>query len=315
MKKVLFIPLFLAVLANSITQSSILGNWGLLSVKAAKSSVISLESDTLMLTDDWKYSENAIYQVNYPSYGAGKIDLKYKLKVNSKGQYRLENGSTAIRKYIDTFEIDVLDPSDEDAAQSSLKEIEKLAREEFREALTVLSNSETELELQGTNNTVVFSKPRKLPNSKITAKQVPFFAPDGWRYPENVKELADYPIRLKNDKNLLTIVEADFNGDGHKDAIAYLINDNNGQTALFLKLSQADGSFSVEPYGSADRSTTIENGVFLAPAGEYTNISNKQKFTTEHDGFLIVIFGTAATLVYFDTKSNVWLSTPIGKKF
>jgi hypothetical protein len=178
-----------------------------------------------------------------------------------------------------------------------------------------MSSSETELELQSANNNITLSKPRKLPNSKLTAKQVPFFAPEGWRYPETTKELSDYTIRLKNDKNLLTLVEAHFNGDGHKDAVAYLIHDANGQTALFLKLSQPDGSFSIEPYGSADRSAIVENGVFLAPAGEYTNALNKQKFTTERDGFLIVIFGTAATLVHFDSKSNGWLSVPIGKKF
>ncbi|MDR0516337.1 MAG: hypothetical protein LBH25_04760 [Fibromonadaceae bacterium] len=317
MKKVFFVFLFLAALANSkVTQGSILGNWDLVPEKAAKSSMVALEGDSLKLTDDWKFSELAIYRINYPSYGPGKVDLSYKLKVSSKGQYRIENDASAIKKYIETFESEIMDASDESAAQSSLKEIEKIIRDEAKAALTVLSVSGTELELQGQSGNIKFTKPKKLPNSKLTGRQVPFFAPEGWRYPEITKELADYPVRLKTkDITLLTIAEADFNGDGHKDAVAYLINDNTEQVALFLNLSKPDGSYSLEPYGSADRSKIIENGVFLAQAGEYTNVSNKQKITIEHDGFMIVIFGTAATLVYFDSKSNNWQSVPIGKRF
>jgi hypothetical protein len=162
---------------------------------------------------------------------------------------------------------------------------------------------------------VLFLNPeRNLPVSKITLKTVPFFAPDGWRYPETAKELGDFPIRLKNDKNLFTIVEADFNGDGLQDAVAYLLNDNTEQTALFMHLSKQGGSYSLEPYGCVDKNTIIEKGVFLAPAGEYANASSYQKFTTRHDGFLIVIFNEAATLHYIDDK-GAWQSAPVGKKF
>ncbi|MDR2579919.1 MAG: hypothetical protein LBC85_02875 [Fibromonadaceae bacterium] len=317
MKKILFGALLLAVFANAqITQRSLLGNWAMVPVKASPSATLTLVNDTLNMTDDWKYTEISVYNINYPDYGPNKIHLEYKLLVRSSGEYRIEN-ATNLRRYLKIFESEILDASDEEAAQSSLREVERTIRSEINAPAPVLSVTETELELQGANDNpnLKFTKPRKLPNSRLTTKPVPFFAPDGWRYPENAKELANFPIRLRNDPNLFTIVEADFNGDDLKDAVAYLINDETGQVALFLYLSQPDGTYTLDPYGSIDRNTLVENGVILAPAGEYTNISTRQKFTTDLDGFMIVIFGTAATLVYFDLETNNWQSVPVGRKF
>ncbi|MDR2732075.1 MAG: hypothetical protein LBB36_02535 [Fibromonadaceae bacterium] len=320
MKKILFGILFFSSFASgALNESFLMGNWTLEKLPVATSSIYSVESGFLKIEKDWKFAETGIYNINYPSYGKDKVDLKYKLKLNVSGEYRIEGKRRdEFKKYYTNFEIEIIEGSESnaEAAQSSLKEIERLFKTEIVIPIRVLSISETEMEMLGVNNNPnrMYTKPKKLPNSKLTLKQVPFFAPEGWRYPETTKELDSYPTRLKTkDITLLTIVEADFNGDGLQDAIAYLINDQTGQIALFLNLSQPDGSYSLEPYGSADRNTIIENGVFPAPAGEYTNVSTKQKFTTERDGFMIIIFDTAANLVYWD--NNNWVTVPIGKKF
>jgi len=312
MKKTLFALLLLVFAANAkVTQKSVLGNWTMKPAKAAPNDLLTLEKDTLVLTDSWKYTEKAVYNVNYPAFGPKKVDLQYKMLVHSSGQYRLEGDG--IKKYIEKFEPEIFDANDEDVAHTSLREIERMIKEEAKAILSVLEVTETDLELQNPKGTFKFSKPKKLPVSKLTAKQVPFFAPEDWRYPDSAKELAEWAVRLKNDKNLFTIVEADFNGDKSQDAVAYLMNDQTGQVALFLNLSQPDGSYLLEPFGSADRSATVDNGVFLAPAGEYTNVSTKQKFTIENPGFMIVIFGTAANLNYFDGRN--WQTVPLGKRF
>jgi hypothetical protein len=253
MKKILLGILLLTIFANSaITQKSIVGNWTLAQLRTADpNAIVSLENDTLNIMEkDWKFTEVIIYNVNYPGYGAKKINLKYKLRISLEGDYRIE--SDALKKYYKGFESEILEgASDAEAAQTSLKEIEKMVKDELRTAAPILHASETEMELQGinANPNLKYAKPKMLPASKLTSKQVPFFAPEGWRYPESAKELANFPVRLKNDKNLLTIVEADFNGDGLQDAVAYLMNDQTGQIALFLNLSQPDGSYSLEPYG------------------------------------------------------------------
>ena len=105
MKKVLFVSLFFAVVAHSITQSSILGNWSLVSAKEAKNTIVSLTNDTLNLTDDWKFSEIALYKIDYPGFGPNKVDLAYKLRVSSKGDYRIEG--SGIRKYTSSFESEI----------------------------------------------------------------------------------------------------------------------------------------------------------------------------------------------------------------
>jgi hypothetical protein len=316
MKKILSGVLFLAIFANSatISQGSIIGNWTLEKTKKS-SSIVSLEADTMKLTSDWKLAEVSIYDINYPDYGPQKINLKYKLKITAEGEYRLDS---ELKRYPKnpTSEIIEGSASDEDAAQSSKKEIEKLIKEEFKNFMPILSASETELELQATNRNLKFTKPRKLPVSKLTKDTVPFFAPEGWRFPEIAKELSSFPIRLKNDPiNLFTVVKGDFNGDGFVDAAAYLLNESTGQVALFVNSSYKDGSYELSPYGSADKNTVIENGVMLAPPGEYVNTATKSKVTIENPGFIIIIFNTAANLVYWHPKFKEWVTIPLGKKF
>ena len=318
MKKILSGVLFLAIFANgaTISQGSIIGNWTLEKTrKSSANSIVSLEADTLKLTSDWKLAEVSIYVINYPDYGQQKINLKYKLKITSEGEYRLDS---ELKKYPKnpTSEIIEGSASDEDAAQSSKKEIEKLIKEEFKNFMPILSASETELELQATNRNLRFTKPRKLPVSKLTKDTVPFFAPEGWRFPETAKELSSFPIRLKNDHmNLFTVVKDDFNGDGLIDAAAYLLNEETGQVALFVNLSLKDGTYDLSPYGTADKNFVIENGVMLAPPGEYMNISKKSKVTIENPGFMVIIFNTAANLVYWNSRYKEWVSIPVGKKF
>jgi len=145
---------------------------------------------------------------------------------------------------------------------------------------------------------------------------VPFFAPEGWRFPETAKELASFPIRLKNDPiNLFTVVKEDFNGDGHPDAAAFLLNEETGQVALFVNISLKDGTYDLSPYGNADKNVIIENGVMIAPPGEYVNTATKSKVTIENPGFMVIIFNTAANLVYWHPKFKEWVSIPVGKKF
>ena len=317
MKKILSSILFFAFFANAaINQSAIIGNWTLEKTqKASSNSIILLETDTLKLTSDWKLAGVSIYNVNYPSYGAKKVDLKYKLKITTEGEYRLDS---ELKKYPKNTSSEIIEgsASDEEAAQSSLKEVEKFIKEEFKNFLAIVNVSETELELQGANNVLKYTKPKKLPVSKLTRDTVPFFAPEGWRFPETAKELGSFDKRLKNDaKNLFTIAKGDFNGDGFADAAAYLMNESTGQVALFLNVSSSDGSYELKPYGSADKNAIIENGIMLAAPGEYINSISKAKITIENPGFIIIIFDTAANLIYWDAKSNDWLSVPIGKKF
>jgi len=316
MKKILLACiLFLAVFANSaVNQSSMIGNWTL-EKKQKSAAVVSLEADTMKLTSDWKLAEVSIYDINYLDYGPQKINLKYKLKITSEGEYRLDS---ELKKYPKnpTREIVEGSASDEDAAQASLKEIEKLIKEEFKNFMPIIKVSETELELQATNQNLKFTKPRNLPVSKLTKDTVPFFAPEGWRFPETAKELTAFAKRDKIEPiSLLTKVKADFNGDGFMDAAAYLLNESTGQVALFVNLSLKDGSYDLSPYGNADRNTVIENGVIIAPPGEYVNIATKSKVTIDNPGFMIVIFDTAATLVYWNNKFKEWVSIPVGKKF
>ncbi len=317
MKKVLFGILFFAVFAGSaVNQRSVLGNWSLAKPQAPDPNAITiLEKDTLKITDDWKFAETAIYSINYPGFGKDKVDLKYMLKVLIDGEYRLEGD--ALRKYQKNFTSEIMEgtASNEEAAQSSLKEIEKMIRDEVKKPFPILSVAETELELQGVNGNLDFkyTKPRKLPVSNLTKDSVPFFAPEGWRFPENAKELSNFSVRLKESKNLLTYVKADFNGDGLIDAAAYLMNAEKEQVALFINISKSDGSYELKPYGSADKSPTIENGIMLATAGEHTT-TNKQKVSLENPGFIEVIFGTTAYLIYWDSSSNDWVKVQIGKR-
>jgi aspartyl-tRNA synthetase len=322
MRKIIFGVLFLIVLASGfVTQNDIIGNWTLVAQEFDPNSNINIEKDTLKLTKDWKFSEISFYDINYPNYGANKIDLKYKLKITVTGEeYRLVEESSAIRKYIknEAFISEIVEgtASDQEAALSSLKEIEKIIKDEAKISIPVLSATETEMVLQGINNkpNSIYTKPRKLPVSKLIQDTIPFFAPEGWRYPESAKELADFPKRLKsNDKSLLTVAKGDFNGDGLIDAAAYLMNPETKQLALFVNMSQSDGTYELTPYGNADKNTVIANGVMLAPAGEYVNSATKKKITIENPGFMIIIFDTAATLVYWE--ENSWNTIPLGKKF
>ncbi|MDR2583366.1 MAG: hypothetical protein LBC75_07800 [Fibromonadaceae bacterium] len=316
MKKILLGVLFLVIFANSATinQSSVIGNWTL--EKPQKSgSIVSLEADTMKLTSDWKLVEVSIYDINYPDYGPQKINLKYKLKIISEGEYRLDS---ELKKYPKnpTIEIEDGSMSDAEAAQNSRKEIEKLIKEEYKNFMPILSVSETELELQATNKTLKFTKPKNLPISKLTRDTVPFFAPEGWRFPESAKELASFPIRLKNDpKNLFTVVKGDFNGDGYVDAAAYLLNESTGQVALFVNMSLKDGTYDLSPYGSADKNVVIENGVMLTDPGEYVNTATKAKVTIENPAFITIVFNTAANLVYWHPKFKEWVTIPLGKRF
>jgi hypothetical protein len=263
--------------------------------------------------------ETSFYEINYLGYGANKIDLKYKLKATIDGDYRLVE-ENSMRKYIknETFVSEIIEGSanDEAAAKSSLKEIEKLIKDEAKLPIPVLSATETEMVLQGINGkpNSTYKKPKKLPVSKLIQDTIPFFAPEGWRYPENAKELADFPKRLQsNDKSLLTVVKGDFNGDDLIDAAAYLINSETGQVALFVNMSQSDGTYELTPYGNADKNTIVANGIMLAPSDEYVNSATKKKITIASPGFIIVIFNTASTLVYWE--ENSWKSIPLGKKF
>jgi len=316
MKKILLTCiLFLAVFANSaVNQSSMIGNWTL-EKKQKSAAVVSLEADTMKLTSDWKLAEVSIYDINYLDYGPQKINLKYKLKITSEGEYRLDS---ELKRYPKNPTREIVEGSanDEDAAQASLKEIEKIIKEEFKNFMPIVKVSETELELQATNQNLKFTKPRNLPVSKLTKDTVPFFAPDGWRFPETAKELTSFAKRDKIEPiSLLTKVKADFNGDGFEDAVAYLLNESTGQVALFVNMSIKDGSYDLSPYGNADRNTVIENGIIVAPPGEYINITTKSKVTIDNPGFMIVIFDTAATLVYWNNKFKEWVSVPVGKKF
>jgi len=314
MKKILSGVLFLTVFASSaITQNDIIGNWTLVPKELDPNSIINLEKDTLILTKDWKFSETSYYNINYLGYGANKIDLKYRLKIIAEGEYRLDS---ELKKYPKNTTREIIEgsASDEAAAQNSLKEIEKLIKEEIKNFIPILNVSETELELQSTSWILKFTKPKSLPVSKLIQDTIPFFAPEGWRYPENAKELANFPKRLKsNDKSLLTVAKGDFNGDGLIDAAAYLMNSETGQVALFVNISQSDGTYELIPYGNADKNTTVANGVMLAPVGEYVNSATKKKITIENPGFMMIIFDTNATLVYRD--GNNWASIPLGKKF
>ncbi|MCL2283854.1 MAG: hypothetical protein FWC26_11120 [Fibromonadales bacterium] len=308
MKKVLFGILFFAVFASSaVTSKAVTGNWSLAGPQTPDPSAKTiLEKDTLKLTDDWKYTETAIYKVNSP---------EYTLKVSMDGEYRLEKD--ALRKYLKNFTAEIVEgtASDEAAAQGSLKEIEKLIKEEVKKSLPILSITDTEMELTGVNGNLDFkyTKPKKLPVSKLTMDTVPFFAPEEWRFPEMAKELSNFAARLKENKNLLTYVKADFNGDGLIDAAAHLMNPGKGQVALFINLSKPDGSYELMPYGSADKSAIVENGLMLATAGEHI-AANKQKIVLENPGFIEVIFGTTAYLIYWDSKANDWVKVQLGKR-
>jgi len=143
-----------------------------------------------------------------------------------------------------------------------VKDVERQIREETRLAARVLSLTETEMVLQGANGkpNLTYTKPRKLPVSRITKD-------------------------TSRDISLLTYAKGDFNGDGFRDAAAYLINDETGQVALFLHTSKSDGSYDLVPYGNAERNTVIRNGVILAPPGEYIHATNKRKITIENPGF------------------------------
>jgi hypothetical protein len=316
MKKILFGILSFAVFASSaVTQKSITGNWTLAPLRSDPSAIVSLEKDTLIITDDWKFTEVSTYSINFPSYGANKVDLKYRLRVNIAGDYRIE--SDALRKYQKAFESEILEgASNPEVAQTSLREVEKLIRDDLRVAAPILRTSETEMELQGVNSNpnLKYTKPKKLPVSKLTMDTVPFFAPEGWRFPENAKELANFPVRLKNSKNLLTVVKADFNGDGLIDAAAYLMNAEREQVALFINISKSDGSYELKPYGNADRNVTIENGIMLASAGEHVDSITKQKVTIENPGIMEIVFDTTAYLIYWDSNSNEWVKITLGKK-
>jgi hypothetical protein len=317
MKKLLFSTLFLAICANSaITQESLIGNWSLAAFpKAGQNAIFSLERDSLVLTKDWKLLEIGYYNIDYPGYGPDKIDLKYKLKMTVEGEYRLD------KKYPKVFTSEIIEAENEELAHKSFKEVEKMIIDDIKKtnaSLTILSAKETELELQNADGNIAFkyTKPKMLPISKLTLDTIPFFAPEGWRFPENAKELASFPIRLKHDnKNLFTIAKGDFNGNGFIDAVAYLLNPEEGRIALFLNMSKNDGTYELGPYGNADRNTIIENGVIIAPPGEYVNSVTKAKLTLETSGFMMVIFGESTNLIYWDLGKNDWVSVPLGKKF
>jgi len=320
MKKIFSGILFLAIFANSATinQGSVIGNWTF--EKSRRSgSIVTLEADTMKLTSDWKLKEVSIYDIDYPDYGPQKINLKYRLRITSEGEYRLSGSE--LQKYPDpknppTIEIEEGSMSDAEAAQSSRKEIEKRIKEEYKNFMPILHISDTKMELQATNTNLKFTKPKPLPVSKLTRDTVPFFAPEGWRFPESAKELASFAVRNKNDpKNLFTIVKGDFNGDGHIDAAAYLLNELTGQVALFTNMSLKDGTYDLSPYGSADKSAVIENGVMLTDPGEYVNTATKAKVTIENPAFIVIIFNTAANLVYWNPKYKEWVTIPLGKRF
>jgi hypothetical protein len=314
MKKILFGVLFLTVFASSaVNQNSIIGNWAMVPREPDPSLRINLIKDTLNLTKDWKFSEISYYDINYPDYGTNKIDLKYQLKIVAEGEYRLDS---ELKKYPKNTTREIIEgsASDEGSANNSIKEIEKLIREEVKNFISILSASDTELELQSTSWILKFTKPKSLPVSKLTLDTIPFFAPEGWRFPDNAKELANFPKRLESkDKSLLTVAKGDFNGDGLRDAAAYLLNAETGQVALFVNMSQSDGSYELIPYGNADKNTVVASGVMLAPADEYIHATTKKKTTIENPGFMVIIFDTAATLVYWNGSS--WASIPLGKKF
>jgi len=270
----------------------------------------------MKLTSDWKLVEVSIYDIDYPDYGPQKINLTYKLKITAEGEYRLSGSELQRYPKNPTIEIVEGSPSDAEAAYNSRKEIEKMIKEEYKNFMPILSVSETELELQATSRNLKFTKPRKLPVSKLTKDTVPFFAPEGWRFPESAKELASFPVRLKNDpKNLFTVVKGDFNGDGHIDAAAYLLNESTGQVALFTNMSLKDGTYDLSPYGNADKNYVIENGIMLTDPGEYTNSVTKSKVTIENHAFIVIIFNTAANLVYWNPKYKEWVTIPLGKRF
>jgi len=314
MKKILFSVLLLTVFASSaITQNNILGNWSLVPREPDPELRINLIKDTLTLTKDWKFSQTSYYDINYRDYGANKIDLKYKLKIIADGEYRLD---AELKRYPKNTAREIIEgsASDEEAAQGSLREVEKLIREEVKNFLPILNVSETELELQSTSWILKFTKPKSLPVSRLTLDTIPFFPPEGWRLPDNAKELSNFPKRQESrDISLLTFAKGDFNGDGSRDAAAYLLNEETGQVALFLYISKNDGSYELVPYGNADRNTVIANGVMLAPPGEYVHATTKKKTTIENPGFIVVIFDVSATLVYW--TGNSWATIPLGKRF
>jgi len=314
MKKILIGVLFLTAFASSaVIQSNMIGNWTMTPRELDPSLRINLVKDTLILTRDWKFSEISYYDINYPDYGANKIDLKYKLKITADGEYRLDSD---LKKYPKNTTREIIEgsASDETAAQNSLKEIEKLIKEEVKNFIPIISASETELELQSTSWVLKFTKPRNLPVSKLTLDTIPFFPPEGWRLPDNAKELSNFPKRLDSkDKSLLTSAKGDFNGDGLRDAAAYLLNAETGQVALFVHMSQSDGSYELVPYGNADRNTIVANGVILAPPDEYVHATTKKKTTIENPGFIVIIFDVSATLVYWN--GNSWATIPLGKRF
>jgi len=315
MKKILFGVLLLTVFASSaITQDRVIGDWTMVPREPNQDLKINLLTDSLKLSKDgWKFSEISYYDINYPEYGANKIDLKYKLKITVDGEYRLNLDS--LKKYPKNTAREIIEgsASDSTAAQASLKEIEKLIKEEVKNFLPILSISETEMELQSTSWILKFTKPKSLPYSKLITDTLPFFAPEGWRYPNNEKELANFPKRV-NDKNMLTLAKGDFNGDGVIDAAAYLLNDETGQVALFVNMSKSDGSYELVPYGNAEKNTVLTNGVMLAPADEYiANDKKKTKTVINNPGFILIIFDTNSTLVYWTGKT--WATVPLGKKF
>jgi len=312
MKKFIFGVLILTAFASSaITQNNVLGKWSMVPREPDQSLKINLLKDTIELTKDWKYSEVSYYDINYPDYGPNKIDLKYKLKIIADGEYRLDSD---LKRYPKNTTREITDASDEGAANNSIKEIEKLIREEVKPFIPILKVAETELELQSTSWILNFTKPRNLPVSKLTLDTIPFFPPEGWRLPDNAKELSNFPKRLDSqDKSLLTSAKGDFNGDGLRDAAAYLLNAETGQVALFLYISKSDGSYELIPYGNADKNTIVANGVILAPPGEYVHVSTKKKTTIDNPGFILVVFDVSATLVYW--TGNSWATIPLGKRF
>lgn len=308
MKKILLGVLLFAVFASgTITQKSITGNWSLANPQTPDPSARTiLEKDTINITDDWKYTEAAIYKISSPDY---------MLKVSMDGEYRLEKD--ALRKYLKNYTAEIVEgtASDEEAAKKSLAEIEKLIKAEVRKPFPILVATETEMELQGVNGNLdfMYTKPKKLPLSQLTRDTVPFFAPEEWRFPNIAKELSNFPIRLRENKNLLTYVKADFNGDGLIDAVAFLMNQEKEQVALFVNMSKPDGTYELKPYGNADRNLVIENGLMLATAGEHTTIA-KQKIILQNPGFIEIIFGTTAYLNYWDPSSNDWVKVQLGKR-
>lgn len=314
MKKILFGVLFLTVFASgAITQNNVLGSWSMVPREPDAALRINLLKDTLRLARDWKFSEVGYYDINLSDYGPNKIDLKYKLKMVVDGEYRLD---LELKKYPKNTTREIVEgsASDEAAAQASLRDVERFIREEVKNFLPILSVTETEMELQSTSWILKFTKPRNLPVSRFTLDTIPFFAPEGWRFPERAQELANFPKRLESkDKSLLTSAKGDFNGDGFRDAAAYLLNAETGQVALFINMSKSDGSYELIPYGNADRNTIIANGVILAPPDEYVHFTTKKKTTIENPGFILIVFDVSATLVYW-TGTN-WATIPLGKRF